>query len=319
MAQHFDFVDIRLLIHIAESGSMSKGAERTCLSPPAATNRIKSLEDAYGVQLLYRKSQGVTLTPAGQTFLQHARVLMAGVDKLNDEMKQFTQGLTGHVRLWVNTTALGERFAKTLGSFMAEHPDVTVELRERLSHEVARAVDEGSADIGIIAGDIDSERLALLPYGQDRLVVVVPKSHAAASQPQIAFRVLLDYDQVSMPESSAIHRFLMQAALAMGRRFTARIEVGSFENLCRLVEANVGIGVAPESVARRYAQSMQICIVPLEDAWARRLLRVCVRSRETLPSYAQALVEALLASADDFQQGELGVQQSSIVKALAAR
>lgn len=316
MALHFDFVDIRLLINVADACSMGRGAEKTFLSPPAASNRIKSLEDAFGVKLLYRNSQGVTLTPAGQTFVHHARAVFAQVEHLNDDLRAYASGIRGHVRLWANTTAMTEFLPRTLAAFMVSHPDVNVELRERLSHEIVRAVDEGVADIGIVAGNVRTEALEVLPYRDDRLVLVTSSGHALAQTSSMEFCDTLRYDYVGLSESSAIHRFLAQAASTSGLRLNSRIEVGSFEGVCRLVEAGVGIGVVPEAAAARYAANMRIRIIQLRDEWALRKLRICVRSIEQLPSFARDLVEALVAGASQFTRGETGLSQLQI--ALAA-
>jgi DNA-binding transcriptional LysR family regulator len=76
MSMHFDLVDLRLMTHIAEANSMTRGSELSCISLPAASTRIKNLEDSIGTKLLYRTSQGVTLTPPGQAFVTHARMVL---------------------------------------------------------------------------------------------------------------------------------------------------------------------------------------------------------------------------------------------------
>lgn len=304
MNPHFDLVDIRLLINVADASSMGRGAEKSFLSAPAASNRIKSLEDSFGVKLLYRSNQGVTLTPAGETFVHHARAVFAQVDHLHDDLHAYASGIRGHVRLWANTTAMTEFLPRGLAAFMASHPDVNVELRERLSHEIVRAVDESVTDIGIVAGDVRTDRLETLPYRDDRLVLVCSTSHPVAHAEEIDFGDTLEYDYVGLDESSAIHRFLTQAANTAGRKLSSRIEVGNFEALCRLVEAGVGLGVVPESAATRYAATMQIKVIRLRDEWALRKLRICVRNLEQLPSFARDLVDALVMGAAQVVPGE---------------
>lgn len=319
MTPHFDLVDLRLLINVTDARSMGRGAEKSCLSAPAASNRVKGLEDSFGVKLLYRSHHGVTLTPAGEAFVHHARAVFAQVEHLHDDMNAYASGIRGHVRLWANTTAMTEFLPDTLAAFMASHPDVNIELRERLSHEIVRAVDEGVTDIGIVAGDVRTEGLEMLPYRDDRLVLVSPLDHPVSRAASMEFSETLKYDHVSLDESSAIHRFLTQAASRAGLKLNSRIEVASFEGVCRLVEAGVGIGVVSESAASRHAATMRIKVVRLRDEWALRKLRICVRSAEQLPSFARDLVEALAAGPSQFTQSEAGPSQSQIaLLALAA-
>jgi DNA-binding transcriptional LysR family regulator len=97
-----------------------------------------------------------------------------------------------------------------------------------------------------------------------------------------------------LSEWSAIHAFLIQAADKLGHPFRFRVEVGSFEAVCRMIEAGVGIGVVPELVARRYAQRLKIKIVRLSDEWADRKLQICVRKLDQLPGFARDLVNMLI-------------------------
>ena len=297
MALHFDLVDLRLMVRVAEANSLTRGAEASHISLPAASTRIKNLEENLGLKLLYRTSQGVTLTPPGQAFVQHARTVLAQLEHLSGDLQEYAKGIKGHLRVYANTTALGEFLPPVLKGYLLAHPDVNVDLRERLSHDIVRAVSEGQTDIGIVAGLVRTENLETLPYRRDRLVLVVPGGHALAGRTQVAFAETLDCDHVGLQESSAIHAFLRQVCDQLHRPLRLRIQVGNFEAACRMVEANVGVAILPESAARRHAQTMAIAIVPLSDPWAVREMKICVRSLEALPTFARELVDLLVGDA----------------------
>ncbi len=297
MALHFDLVDLRLMVRVAEANSLTRGAEASHISLPAASTRIKNLEESLGLKLLYRTSQGVTLTPPGQAFVQHARTVLAQLEHLSGDLQEYAKGIKGHLRVYANTTALGEFLPPVLKGYLLAHPDVNVDLRERLSHDIVRAVSEGQTDIGIVAGLVRTENLETLPYRRDRLVLVVPGGHALAGRKEVAFAETLDCDHVGLQESSAIHAFLRQVCDQLHRPLRLRIQVGNFEAACRMVEANVGVAILPESAARRHAQTMAIAIVPVSDPWAVREMKICVRSLEALPTFARELVDLLVGDA----------------------
>lgn len=212
MAMHFDLVDLRLMVHIADANSMTRGAELSFISLPAASTRIKNLEESIGTKLLYRTSQGVTLTPPGQAFVTHARMVLGQIEHLRGDMQEYVRGIKGHVRVFANTTSLSEFLPPVLRHYLRHNPDVNIDLRERPSHDIVRAVTEGQTDIGIVAGLVRTENLETLPYRRDRLVLVLPQGHALASQMQIAFADTLELDYVGLQESTAIHAFLRQAS-----------------------------------------------------------------------------------------------------------
>ena len=298
MANHFDLTDLQLIVNIGDASSLTRGAEKSHLSLPAASNRVKNLEDHFGTRLFHRNSQGVTLTPSGEAFLRHARLVLRQIDHLRGDIHEYARGIKGQVRMVANTTAMTEFMPAVLSRYLASHPDVTVELRERLSYLVIKAVSDGSADIGIVAGRPAASELEYLPYREDRLVLVTPNEHPLSDLKEVAFANTLIYEYVGLSEWSAIHAFLIQAADKLGHPFRFRVEVGSFEAVCRMIEANVGIGVVPERAAQRYAQRLNIKLVRLSDEWAERKLHICVRQLEQLPGFARELVSMLIADAE---------------------
>lgn len=293
----FDLIDLQLFVNIAEVSSLTRGAERSHISPPAASMRIKNLEDSIGTALLYRSNQGMTLTPSGQAFLVHARAVLQQLEHLRSDLHEYAHGVKGHVRIFANTTAMTEFIPAVLCRYLASHPDVNIDLRERSSPDIVRAVSDGTTDIGIVAGSVRTEGLEVLPYRTDTLVLAVSSGHQLAACEAVDFNHVLDEDFIGLHENSAIHAFLNQAADHLGKALKMRIQVGNFEAVCRMVEANIGIGLLPESAARRYARAMDIAVVPINDEWAVRQLQICVRNLRFLPFFAHELVDMLAADA----------------------
>ncbi len=291
---HFDLTDMRLMVNVANACSMTRGAERSFLSLPAASTRVKNLENNLGTALLYRSSQGVTLTPSGEAFVRHARIVLRQLEHLRGDIQEYAHGVKGRIRMVANTTAMNEFIPKVLGHYLATHADVNVELRERLSFQVVKAVAEGSADIGVTALASGMPDIEFIPYRTDRLVLVTPSDHPLALFNALDFCQTLEFDYVGLSETSAIHAFLLQAADDLGQVLRFRVEVGNFEAACRMIAARVGVGIIPESAARRYVTNLPLKIIEINDAWALRELHICVRRFDELPVFAKELVSLLV-------------------------
>ena len=128
---HFDLTDLSLFRHVVEAGSITHGAQRAHLALAAASTRIRHMEQGLGAALLTRSRQGITPTPAGRTLLQHARTILAQTERLREDLGAYAAGQTGQVRLLSNTNALTEFLPEALSSFLASHPNVSVDLEER--------------------------------------------------------------------------------------------------------------------------------------------------------------------------------------------
>ncbi|CAM3873624.1 LysR substrate-binding domain-containing protein [Ectopseudomonas alcaliphila] len=290
---HFDLPDLRLFIHIAESPSLTQGARKAFLSPAAASARIKALEAQLGSRLLYRDSRGVELTPAGQRLLQHARLIMRQVDYLKSEFTEYGTDAAGHIRIFANTTAVTEFLPEVLAGFLAERPGVTVDLQERLSRDIVRGVLDGAADLGIIAGPVQAPGLQVLHFSTDRLVLAVPLGHALAQRQAVSFNDTLAYQHIGLHEGSTLLSFLREQVEKLGGNLALRIQVSSFEAICRMIEGGVGIGIIPESAARRHSCTMQLAILQLDEAWAVRERSMLVRELDALPGSVRALIDRL--------------------------
>ena len=291
----FDLADLSLFRDVVEAGSITRGAERAHLALAAASTRIRHMEEALGAALLVRGRQGVTLTQAGRTLLQHARVILRQAERLREDLGAYAGGVGSQIRVLSNTNALTEFLPEALSSFLAAYPTVSIELEERLSDEIVGLIAEGVADVGIVAGTVDPGSLETFPYRRDRFVLVVANEHPLAKRAKVSFAQVLDRDFVGLDRASALQRFLADKAARIGRPLRLRIQLRSFDAVCRLVEKNVGVGIVPETTARRAVKTMAITIVTLTDAWAVRDLTICVRSFAELPSYARELVTHLRA------------------------
>jgi DNA-binding transcriptional LysR family regulator len=296
---HFDLKDLSLFRHVVEAGSITAGAERARLALAAASARIRGMEQDLGAALLLRSRSGVTPTAAGRTLLQHARTMLAQAERLREDLAAFAGGSAGEIRLLSNTNAILEFLPDALAAFLAAHPRISVVLEERLSDEIVGLVAEGVADIGIVAGTVQTGALETFPFRTDRFAVVTGRTHPLAGRESVAFAEVLEHELVGLDRSSALQRFLSGKAAALGRAIRLRVQLRSFDGVCRLVEAGVGIGIVPETTARRAQKLSSLAIVALSDPWAARDLTICLRGYGALPPSAKMLVDHLRAGSGD--------------------
>jgi DNA-binding transcriptional LysR family regulator len=290
----FDLVDLRLVMNIAEAASITAGAARSGLALASASERLRDLERSLGVSLFERQRRGVSPTPAGLALVHHARLVTRQLDEMSGELGQFAKGLRGRVRVLSNTAATLEFLPPLIGPFLASHPAVDLEIEERASPEIVRAVAAGRADIGIVADAVDAAaELETVPFAEDRLVLVTPRRHPLAKRRRLALRDVLEEDFVGLPSGSALQAHIDDQAARAGRRLKTRVRLPTFDAICTVVESGIGIAVVSKVAAERCRRSMAIGSVALSDAWALRRLRICARSFRALPAPARDLVACL--------------------------
>src|SRR5882762_1942575 len=260
----FDLVDLQLFIAVAETRSITNGANRVHLALASASARIKHLEAALGVSLLKRGRRGA-----------------------------FSRGVKATVRLLANTSGLSEYLPKALAAFLAEHPHISIDVEERESGDIAHAIATGAADLGLAAEHALSDGIERISYSEDRLVLVTARQDELANRRQVDFREVVERDFVGLITSSALHAHIAGHAARLGARLRFRARLNNFDAIGQMVAAGIGVAVMPEVAAKRCARSMKIHVVRIRDPWANRRLAICARSFKSLPRPAQQLVEHL--------------------------
>src|SRR6202012_2771225 len=293
----FDLVDLQLFVAVADSRSITGGALQVHLALASASARIKGLEQAFGVALLKRGRRGVELTAAGESLLDHARIVMHEVDAMHGDLGAYATGARASVHMLANTSVLSEHLPKALAAFLREYPDINVDVEERESADIAAAIGTGAADLGFAAEHVLPDSFERFLFTEDRLVLVSSRRSAFAGRRLIDFQEAGGHDFVGLTTSTALNQHISRHAARLGIRFRVRARLRDFDAICQMVAADVGIAVVPEAAARRCAQSMAIAIVRIRDAWANRRLVICARNFKSLPRPAKLLVDHLREAA----------------------
>lgn len=293
----FDLVDLQVFVAVAEARSITHGAARANLALASVSERIRTLERALDVALLRRGRHGVTLTEAGESLLDHARIVLAAADNLRGDLAGYARGLKTSIRVLANTSSLSEHLPDLLVRFLRDHPQVTIDTGEQESVGIAEAIAAGRAEIGIAVDAALPTGIERFAFRDDRLVLAVPAQDDLARRRAIDFSTVVARDFVGLAGASALQVHLATQVARLGARLRFRARLRDFDAVCRLVAAGVGIAVVPEAAARRCARMMPIRTVRIRDPWAMRRLVVCVRDLKALPKPARQLVAHLRGGA----------------------
>ncbi|MEN5062346.1 LysR family transcriptional regulator [Luteimonas sp. TWI1416] len=288
-----DLSDLRLFLHIVDAGSISQGAACAHLALASASERLRRIESDAGIALLERHARGVRATEAGEALAHHARRMLRRHGMLRDELQAFAAGARGTLRLYANTAAMTGFLPRVLAPWLAARPAVRIELKERTSLEIVRAVAAGRIEAGVVADSVDPGGLQLAPVAEDRLVLIVPVGHPLAPVREATFGDALALPFIGLASGSALQDHLDVHAAAAGRAFAFRIRVRTFEDLCMLVAQGVGVGIVPVGASQRYRRSHPHRAIALREPWTRRRLCVCVRGWRALAPPMRDLIAHL--------------------------
>jgi len=285
-----DLTDLRLFLAVVEAGSITGGAARSNMALASASERLRSLEDSGGVNLLQRHARGVTTTEAGEALAHHARLILRQQALLHDELQEFASGARGTLHLYANTGALTGFLPARIAPWLAERPRLQMELKERTSVEIVRIVQGGQAEAGIISDATPATGLQVQPVDDDPLRLIVPPTHRLAGHDAVTFESVLGEIFVALADGNALQEHIEDHARRLGRPLAPRIRMKSFEGICEMVGHGIGIGIVPRSVARRLRRRFGFHSLLLDDDWARRQLAICFARWQALSRPMQSLL-----------------------------
>lgn len=292
--QRFDLTTLRLFVRVVDAGSLTAGAQAFGISLAAASKRIAELENHMGLTLLMRSQRGVTPTPAGQTLQRHAVALVAGLEQLAMAMGDFHQGVGGHLRLWANPSAFNGFLPPLLGAYAEAYPGVKIDLEDALSEDAVRALQSGAAELAVIGEGIATGTLETFVCHIDELVLLCPSGHVLAARPTVAFEQALLHDFVTLPRATSLTRQISAAAEALGHSVKVRTQTRSFDAMCRMVAAGMGVCILPRTAAEPLASSLGLALTQLSGVRTERRLLMAMRQRNALSPAARALVDMVV-------------------------
>ena len=293
MARRVDPYSIRLFVSAAQAGSIVRAAEQEHIAPSALSRRLADLERAFGAPLLVRSPRGVALTDAGRMVLARGEQIDEDLQALVREVQTRGGEVRGTVRLYANMSAVVGFLPERLRAFMAAYPEVEVSLTEHDTRDVVRACLDDRADVGIGVAMAVPGGLESWPFAVDPLQVVLPAGHALARRKALSFLQVLEQPLIGVHRHGALDRSLHERAAALHRSFAPTVSVSSFDAVCRMVEAGLGIAVIPRSAAAAYAGNPRFVRRPLDEPWAARELRMYALRKSPRLRAVAALIDNL--------------------------
>lgn len=243
---------LRYAVAIAEEQSFTRAAERCFVVQSALSRQIKSLESELGVRLFARTSRKVEATPAGEAFVEQARLCLRAAERAKVAAAAAHGDIRGALTIGVIPTVTAVDVAAVLGAFRRGYPEVGVHVRTGGSDEFLRRIAAGELDVGFLglAEGVTPQGVQTRELSRERLVAVLAEGHRLAGRRRLRLEDLAGETFVDFPEGSSGRE---QSDLAFDRarlRREVSFEVNTADLLTGLVRQGLGAALVAPSVAR---------------------------------------------------------------------
>ncbi len=243
---------LRYAVAIAEEQSFTRAAQRCFVVQSALSRQIKSLESELGVRLFARTSRKVEVTPAGEAFVQQARLCLQAAERAKTSAAAAHGDIRGALTIGVIPTVTAVDVAAVLGAFRRSYPEVGVHVRTGGSDEFLRRIAAGELDVGFLglAEGVTPQGVQTRELSRERLVAVLAEGHRLAERRRLRLEDLADEPFVDFPEGSSGREQSDLAFDRAGLRREVSLEVNTADLLTGLVRQGLGVALVAPSVAR---------------------------------------------------------------------
>jgi DNA-binding transcriptional LysR family regulator len=266
----FDTTTIRLILAIAEEGSISRAADRLSLAVAAASRRVTDLEGQLGALLFKRVPHGVEITESGHKLLQYVRQIDNLIDRLEGDAQALNQGLDGRLIIGAPKAVVIQFLAREIADIQRKYPGISLKIVEENSKIVQQLLRDKVIDVGIYEKKSGFLDLAKSPYREDRLVLVYNRPHFQFPDRPVGIDDILDLPIVSLGKGSAVLSAVVRAYRSRGRLFPNNFTVSGFDTMLAMVRHGLGVGLMPPDVLRSFHPEESLASAELQGDWHQR-------------------------------------------------
>lgn len=181
---------LRYFVAVAEVCNFRRASQHLHVTQPALSVQVRQLEEEIGTPLFTRAGGGVTLTAAGEVFLDYARQILRESKNAVERARQAGGGEIGYLDIGYSTTASFLVFPTVVPAFQREHPGVKLNFRSLHPSEQLEALAAGEIDVGFAYLPFETEGLDVEPLTKQDLVAVIPVAHRLAKERSITIKDL---------------------------------------------------------------------------------------------------------------------------------
>ncbi len=284
---------LKVFCDLVDTGSFSVAAAQNYVTQSAVSQQIRTLETRYGRKLVERAKRRVRPTPAGEIFYEVSKQIVTRYQDLEARLQAFSNIVAGTVRVaTVHSVGLYE-FSEELKRFVKAYPNVNVRLEYKKSSQIYDDVLSGTLDVGVIAYPTKRPQIHLIPFREDRLVLICAPSHPLAKQKSVPIKKIDGQNFVGFEKDIPTHKAIERVLQRNGIRVQYVAEVDNIEVIKRIVEVGTGISIVPEPAIGPEVRNKSLVALPISDETFVRQLGVIHKEGRHFSPAAERFIETL--------------------------
>jgi DNA-binding transcriptional LysR family regulator len=287
---------LEVFVAVAETGSFSKGADISCITQSTVSQHISALEHQLGLRLLDRTGKGAFPTPAGKKLLKLARQVLADVERIHQELRQFKGVEDVSLNVGGSTIPGSYMIPDALPVLTRRFPRMAISLVEGDSQDILDKLAREEVEIGIVGATFPDKGFTFQPFATERLILVAGQQHPLTQAGPVSVARLAEADFIFREPGSGTGKTVGEALRAVGidaGTLRMRARLGSNESVKHVVAAGLGISFVSELSVKKELERGELVRIELEGMEMSRTFYFAVRTGRELSPAARAFMEVM--------------------------
>lgn len=283
----------KLVIAIAETGSVTRAAEKLFLTQSALSHQLKELESQLGCQVFTRINRKLILTPFGKAFLSSSYAIIGEIDRLQHEMKRIVTGESGRIRLATESSTCYHWLPPILKQYQQQFPNVEVQLN---TNNVNRPLDlllKGKVDVAVIHRKKPDKNIRYIQLFEDEVVALLSPADPLSLKKFLEpgdFKNITYITHSKRFDQSAFFESFLRPHHIMPKKV---VYMHLTEAVVGMVREGLGVAVMANWLASSYVVSHQLKTIKVTRKGIRRTWYIAVLKREERPVYFESFITIL--------------------------
>jgi DNA-binding transcriptional LysR family regulator len=296
----FTLDQLKILQAIANEGSFKKAAEKLYISQPAVSLHVQNLEKQINTPLFYREKRKAQLTETGQLLLKYSSRILSLCEETCHALDELNSLQSGGLTIGASQTVGTYLMPKLIGLFKHKYPQIDIELQVHSTRKIAWDVNSGNIDLAIVGGEIPAElskKLAITPYAEDELALILPLNHPLSKFKFIKKEDLYRLQFIALNPQSTIRNVIDNTLAHHGidsSYLKIEMELNSIEAIKNAVNSGLGVAFVSVSAISKELELHMLHWAKIEGITIKRTLSILLNPNRYYSTAAQSFKEEIL-------------------------
>jgi DNA-binding transcriptional LysR family regulator len=287
--------NFKIFSDLVETKSFSKAAKLNGITQSAVSQQARSMERHFDSLMIDRSQKQFQLTREGQRVYETAKEILHDYETLMSELMEMKEVISGTIRLATIFSIGLHDLPPYIKKFLSDFPSVNVRVEYRRSNLVYEDLLHNAVDFGLVAFPVKMRQIEIVPFREDKLVMICHPNHCFAKLKEIEVKQLADQKFIGFDPDIPTRKAVDSIFRDHKFEFEPVMEFDNIETVKRAVEIDAGIAIVPMATVVQEVKQATLCLVPVKGKGFSRPLALLYRKGRVLAPAMRKFIDTLLA------------------------